>query len=402
MNDPSPTPLEESLLQYFFAQDFSALSAALQADRSFISRLRRRVRSKLEMREMLHPDQTFYVMDAEQGALEFIIERTLCHWSLQKTLTSRGAVIDGGEAKAGGGGTFDPSRGSIVNWVLRAADFQLCDWIKNKRKSVQRTRMVSAEAVVASLPSRDLALEDDNAQAERLRATQKLLALQFRRLSPTRRACLIVKFLSSADEDVLADEDLDCLWRVREEQAQERTMLTEAERQRLRQELTRLVEIEPAAPIPKRESAPIAPLQSTHPVNPYDEIEYRFQKTRRLRELLDYYQQELQRNGWSDEDLRLLAERSRQSTLDQIAQRYSREWTAARRFEEYSQRHHRASAQLAKLRAEMKSKSDLLTPSTGQIAEFLRKTPNAVSTALSKALDEIGRSLMFDYPEKSA
>jgi hypothetical protein len=384
MNLGASNSLEATLRRLFAAGDFPALSATLLGNADFVRRLRLRVRAKLDMREMLYPDQTFYVVDAEHDALEFIADRALLAPALAEVLRTRGAVNEGSCGREGGGGTFDPTRGSIVSWILRAADYQLQDWLKGRRAGGHRKAVVTATATIETLPSQNLLEAAEEVQAERLRATQLLLASRFRTLSLMRRACMIVKYLSTAADGILTSEDLECIWRVRN--GQHELTLTVSIQRELRRDLELLVadETEWSAGDSQTTYRAIA-----------DKVEYLFAKSRRLMNSLDYQSRELRQRGWSDDSLRMLAQRGEQSTLEEIAARHQNRWTAERCFEELSQRYRRVTIQLEKLRAEFRVRRDSLTPSTGQIARFLNATANAVSTALSKAHREIGCPLAF-------
>ena len=387
-------PPDALLLEWLSSGDDAKVASAVKTLMSpsypLVGILRRRVRQTLETRQMLHPDQAFYLPDGEWNALAWIFERVLAVTSIRRTVFDRG-------------GGFDPQRGSLRNWLLKAADFSLRDWLKKHAADADSVRESGS---LRPGDEGEGQTDASHSQEQRLRALQSRLLSEFRSLGPTQAACMIVKYLPP---DALEDDDLVYLWRVRHAAPQGNSPKP-SQLPEIREALSRLQET-----VAKRasgesggglgrglnndldgEAKSASPADSSSRFRKLaDRVALLHARCGKLREKLTQAQRRLALAGIGDELLQRLAQFAETKTLEQIRQRYPQRWSDEAVFLETSQRLGKATRQLRTAREEYNraEASADLTPTPAEIAAFLNLSANAVSSALTRGHQKIGSPL---------
>lgn len=354
----------------------------------FIRRIRGRCRKALDERQMLHPDQAYYLSDAEEDVLFWIFERAFSRKTLPRTILERG-------------GGFDPSQCRLIDWLVKQAHYQLRDWLKKHggQFNLEQDDLDSAERMnVATEASGNASPE---IQARQLKTQQRRARAKFaRHLSPMRRACMLVKYIDDPDADILTPDDIDCLRGIRG--------LAADTEQQIREELTVLWQkvaerVAGTDPKPKKTGGNAATDDSEMiPMVGYKQLDAKANaldiKHKQQLRLLALYRQRLQAIGKSTAWLDSMEQQGRTMNLGEIKEKYANRWHDERSFMEVACRVHRLAKQLQKARDALDNQSDYPLPLPREIADVLQTTANAVSSALTRAEGAI-RSLPADEPD---
>lgn len=330
----------------------------------FVKILRKRCRQKLERRHMLFPDQAAYVPDAEDELCSWVFVRGMSAATLPRTLMR--------------GEGFDPQRGSILNWLLTAADNDVRDWFKKHASpsvSEKPLQQDSGEAFVAS--------ELRPSETERL-ASLAVIRIAIANLPLMRRACMIAKYLGT-NALPLSDEELTCLWRVRSGKKSSKLTPSDGELATARADLSALWD---EVTCSGREEG-----NSSSKQRDYENrvcalaIHLKIEDTKAAD-----FRRRLLAEGLTDGQLEALATAACQMTFANILESYGNRWTSERGFMEFTRRSYLTARKLRAARDRLQRSLGLNLPSPAKIAKFLNSTPNAVSTALTHAhrqLEEI-------------
>lgn len=362
--------------------------ASLYQCPEFIRRIRFRCRKALEQRQMLHPDQAYYLSDAEEDVLFWIFERAFSRKTLPRTILERG-------------GGFDPSQGRLIDWLVKQAHYQLRDWLKKHAGKLNHEQddLDSAERMNVATEANGNASPE--VQARQLKTQQRRARAKFaRHLSPMRRACMLVKYIDDPDADILTPDDIDCLRGIRG--------LAADNEQHIREELTvlwqKVAERDAGAdPKPTKTGGNAATDDSEMiPMVGYKQLDAKVNaldiKHKQQLRLLTLYRQRLQAAGKSTVWLDSMEQQAQTMTLGQVTDKYANRWHDERCFMEAACRVHRLAKQLQKARDALDNQSDYPLPLPREIAQVLRTTANAVSSALTRAEGAI-RGLPTDEPD---
>ncbi len=326
----------------------------LQNNAELNYRIRVRCRDALERRQMLYPDQAFYMADAEHDVLLWIFERAFSKVTLPVTILERGRKA---------GGPFDPTKGRLISWLVQQAYFHLLDWLKKQAKEIQHTKQSQEFDEVLQTQGDDRHAEhSEQSQENRLRQLKLKLRDAFATLSPMRRACMIVQYIDDVNGEILNHDDILCLWKVRSKsqkknleklktqfkapQANKKTAvkrskkveieLTPGEEEIIRDELQKLwqrvADRVLLAEDVKEEEGPVG--QRKHEIKAsLIEQSLRFHRQRR-----DSSRKQLKHSGLTEDFLDALEEQAKEMTLGQITLTYSNKWSDERQFVESSKR----------------------------------------------------------------
>ena len=368
MTSKSKTGRIDEILAWIASGEAAQLTKAvttLASDRRLVRSIRRRVRQKLESRQMLFPDQVYYLADAEEEALAWIFDRALSVQSLRRTVLERGK----GEHGVG----FDPTQGSLHNWLLNAAGYQLLDWLKKHRRSTTENTPLNDQ--LASPHTTEPSAEDT---ASGLHQAMIQTRDRFRLLPSMQRACMTIKYLLA---EVLEDEDLICISTERGDSDPSPETL-----EQLRTELQSLY-VARLAHWVETSSTNSNPPKSMGLRAKQERVDVLFAKRQQLEDELAAAARQLKATGRSQADLDELQSVAIRWTLQEIKERFSNRWTDERILAESAQRLAKVKRQLRAAQEQLKAATESADGSLppAEIAKFLEKSVNAVSSALSRA-----------------
>ena len=373
---------DDEILAWIASGEAAQLTKAvttLASDRRLVRSIRRRVRQKLESRQMLFPDQVYYLADAEEEALAWIFDRALSVQSLRRTVLERGK----GEHGVG----FDPTQGSLHNWLLNAAGYQLLDWLKKHRRSTTENTPLNDQ--LASPHTTEPSAEDT---ASGLHQAMIQTRDRFRLLPSMQRACMTIKYLLA---EVLEDEDLICISTERGDSDPSPETL-----EQLRTELQSLY-VARLAHWVETSSTNSNPPKSMGLRAKQERVDVLFAKRQQLEDELAAAARQLKATGRSQADLDELQSVAIRWTLQEIKERFSNRWTDERILAESAQRLVKVKRQLRAAQEQLKAATESADGSLppAEIAKFLEKSVNAVSSALSRAHKKLGRFLGMSWDE---